>query len=565
MNLVHSFLKEFNFKHLARDLPASLAVFLVAIPLCLGIAHASGTPLLSGLITGILGGLVVGGLSKSPLSVSGPAAGLTAIVAAAAMQLQSFEALLAATLIAGLIQIGLGLLKAGSIASYIPSAVIRGMLSAIGLILILKQLPHLMGYDAEDEGTESFVVHGNEVAANAPADVAATVQSGHDAAASGGHEGIGTTFSMLWDAIQNFQAPILLIGVLSIAVMVLWDKTLGKKIKTLPSSLLAVVVGTGIALIYGALGSAWAVKANHLVQLPPIRSLSDFMQQTSFPDFGAFANPQVYIVGLTIALVASIETLLSIEAIDKLDTHKRHTPTNRELMAQGVGNSLAGLAGGLPMTSVIVRSSVNQVAGAQTKLSAMFHGLWILLAVVLAAPVINMIPLSALAAVLIMTGFKLASPKQMIALYKDGRDQFLPYLVTVVAIVLTDLLIGVLIGLAVSGLFILYSHYRSEVVQIVESEGACRLVFAENLTFLNKSRILDVLDSIPDGTVVYLDTSRCKYIDHDVVEAIQEFRIQSEDRNITILAEVRNGNSNGREMAGPEHAKRLEKLTEVGS
>ncbi len=552
----NSYLKEFNFKHLARDLPSSLAVFLVAIPLCLGIAHASGTPLLSGLITGILGGIVVGALSKSPLSVSGPAAGLTAIVAAAAMQLQSFESLLAAILLAGVIQVGLGLLKAGSIASYIPSAVIRGMLSAIGLILILKQLPHLMGYDKEDEGTESFVVHDNEVTSQ----VANAVQNGHEAASSGGHEGIGTTFTMLWDAIQNFQAPILLIGVMAIVIMLLWDKTLGKKIKTIPSSLLAVVLGTGMALMYGAVRPEWALKGNHLVQLPPIRSFSDFLQQTSFPDFGAFANPQVYIVALTIALVASIETLLSIEAIDKLDTHKRRTPTNRELIAQGVGNGLAGLTGGLPMTSVIVRSSVNQVAGAQTKLSAMFHGLWILLAVLLAAPVINMIPLSALAAVLIMTGFKLASPKQMISLYRDGRDQFLPYLVTVIAIVLTDLLIGVLIGLAVSGMFILYSHYRSEVIQIVETDGAWRLVFAENLTFLNKSRILDVLESIPNGTVVYLDTSRCKYIDHDVVEAIQEFRIQSEDRQITILTEVRGNGKSGLLAAGPDHAKRLEKL-----
>ncbi|PKL74924.1 MAG: hypothetical protein CVV27_18025 [Candidatus Melainabacteria bacterium HGW-Melainabacteria-1] len=537
--------KEFSLRYLRQDLPASLAVFLVAVPLCLGIAHASGTPLLSGLITGIIGGLVVGALSKSPLSVSGPAAGLTAIVAAAAMELGSFPALLTATFLAGLIQIGLGLLKAGSIGAYIPSAVIRGMLSAIGIILILKQLPHLMGYDAEAEGNLSFVVEANKMTQQA---------AEHDE----GH-GIGTTFSLLWDAVQNLQPQVFALGLVAIAVMLLWDKTLAKRLKMIPSSLIAVLLGTGIAMAYGLLGPDWVLSANHLVQLPPIRSLGDFMQQTSFPDFGALLSPQVYTVALTIALVASIETLLSIEAVDKLDSHKRHTPTNRELLAQGAGNSLCGLLGGLPMTSVIVRSSVNQVSGAETKLSTMLHGVWLILAVGLGASLINQIPLAALAAVLIMTGVKLASPKQMIALWRNGRDQFLPYLVTVVAIVLTDLLIGVLIGLAVSATFILYSHYRTKVVERIDEGNTCRLVFGENLTFLNKARIMDLLDAIPDGTQVCLDTSRCKYIDHDVLEAIQEFRIQALDRDILILAENRPQTGL---LAGPDHARRLDQLLE---
>lgn len=544
---------EFTLTRLKQDFPASIAVFLVAVPLCLGIAHASGTPLLSGLITGIIGGLVVGALSKSPLSVSGPAAGLTAIVAAAAMELRSFEALLAAILVAGLIQVGLGLLKAGKIASYIPSAVIRGMLSAIGVILILKQLPHLMGYDAEDEGANSFVVHQNEIQA-AATEVAK--------AAKPAHAGISTTFSLIGDAIQHLQMPIFAIGLIAIVTMLIWDKTLGKRFKMVPSSLIAVSLGTAIAVAFAALRPEWAPHLNHLVQVPVLHSFGDFISQTHFPDFSALLQPRVYGVALTIALVASIETLLSIEAIDKLDPHQRHTPTNRELMAQGAGNTLAGLLGGLPLTSVIVRSSVNQVSGGETKLSAMLHGAWLLLAVAFAAPLINHIPLAALAAVLIMTGYKLASPKQMLAIYRDGRDQFIPYLVTLVAIILTDLLIGVLIGMAVSGAFILYSHYRSEVFEVKVTGNVWQVNCAENLTFLNKARILDLLDSIPDDTDVYLDTSRCKYIDHDVVEAIQTFRVQAEDRGIRLLSYA---SPELAQVAGPEHVRRFEKLMEVVS
>lgn len=562
--------QEWTIKYLKQDLPASIAVFLVAIPLCLGIAHASGTPLISGLITGVIGGMVVGALSKSPLSVSGPAAGLTAIIAAAAMQLQSFEALLVAILLAGLIQVGLGVLRAGSIAAYIPSAVIHGMLSAIGLILILKQLPHLMGFDAESEGTENFIVHQNEMAAEAtqqavqqaaPAAEAAQQAAQHAApAGEAAHHGIGNTFSLIGDAFMNMQEHIFAIGLVAIALMVLWDKTLGKRFKMVPSSLLAVVFGTLMALAYKWLMPALTPSTNHLVQVPPIKSLGDFLQQTHFPDFSVLSNPQVYVVALTIALVASIETLLSIEAIDKLDPHRRRTPTNRELLAQGVGNSVCGLIGGLPMTSVIVRSSVNQVAGAETKLSAIFHGFWILIAVLLAAPVINQIPLAALAAVLIVTGYKLANPKQFVGMYKNGWDQLIPYVVTVLAIVLSDLLIGVLIGMLVSGAFILYSHYRSEVVEVMHEGNVWHLTFAENLTFLNKARVLDILSQIPDGSKVYLYTSRCKYIDHDIAEAIQEFKLGAAESEIEVIAE---GLSQAEQVSGPEHQRRLEQLAEA--
>lgn len=461
------------------------------------------------------------------------------------MNLGSFEALLVATVLAGIFQIALGLLRAGSIASYIPSAVIRGMLSAIGVILILKQLPHLMGYDAESVGVESFVVHSNDLegAAHAP-----------------GHEGVGTTFSVLWDAMMNLEPRIFAIGLASIATMVIWDKTVGKKIKTIPSSLIAVVVGTLMAVTYKAMGADLTVGLSHLVQIPQINSVGSFIEQTSFPVLSALANPKVYTAAFTIGFVASIETLLSIEAIDKLDPHKRRTPTNRELIAQGTGNSVAGMLGGLPMTSVIVRSSVNLVAGASTKLSTILHGTWILIAVALAAPLINQIPLATLAAVLIMTGLKLASPSQIKAIYNNGRDQFIPYIVTVVMVVVTDLLIGVLIGLAVSAVFILYNHYRSDVVRVTKhNERQWELAFGENLTFLNKARIEDLLESVPSGSHVTLDTSHCTYIDHDVMETIQIFVGSAAERQIEV---VTRSADNGFNPVSETHADRLNHLLE---
>jgi len=524
--ILRNFFEEFTFKHIKQDLSASLAVFLVAVPLCLGIAHASNAPLLSGLITGIIGGVVVGALSKSPISVSGPAAGLTAIMATAAMQLQDFRALLVATVLAGLIQIMLGLIKAGGISSYIPAAVIRGMLSAIGLILILKQLPHLMGHDVEDEGATSFSVKEH-----------IGVELAHESHA-GGHEGIGNTFSVIGEAIQSIpnQIHIFLIGLLAIALIIGWDKTLGKKIKTIPSSLVAVVIGTLLTLAYGLFNQNLVLGASHLVQLPVIKSLGDFIEQSQFPLWAALSNPQVYVVAITLAFVASIETLLCIEATDKMDPHRRWTPKNRELIAQGTGNALCGLTGGIPMTSVIVRSSVNMQAGGMTKLSAIFHGIWMLLAVLLAAPIINLIPLSALAAVLIVTGYKLANPKQFKMIYKQGFDQFIPYMATIVAVILTDLLIGVIFGICVSVIFILFNYYKADVIKIEDLGTSKKLVFAESLTFLNKGHILEILESIPAGSRVILDTSNCQYIDHDIVEAIQEFTASAEERKLEIVS-----------------------------
>lgn len=513
------FAKEFTLRYLKYDLPASLAVFLVAVPLCLGIAHASGTPLLSGLITGIIGGIVVGALSKSPLSVSGPAAGLTAIVAAAAMQLKSFEALLVAVVLAGLMQIAMGLLKAGAIGKYIPASVIKGMLAAIGIILILKQLPHLMGYDAEVQGSEKFQVTPTDFE-NVP-----HVDHGH---------GNNTTFTVLIDAFTNYQTEILLIGLASLLIIVFWDKTLGKRFKLIPSSLIAVIGGTLMAIAYSFVNPSLKLGLTHLVQVPAINSWGDFVAQSAFPMWSALSNPQVYISALTIALVASIETLLSIEAIDKLDPQKRRTPVNRELVAQGVGNSVSGLIGGIPMTSVIVRSSVNLVAGGRTKLSAILHGSFILIAILLASPIINLIPLATLSAVLIMTGFKLASPKVFKSIYKQGWDQFIPFLITIVAIVLTDLLIGVLVGVAVSAVFILHNHYKTPVVRVTERGTIKQVELGENLTFLNKTQVIYVLESLPARSHVVIDGSRSLYIDHDIREVLEDFIVNATEREIRV-------------------------------
>jgi carbonic anhydrase len=513
------FAKEFTLRYLKYDLPASLAVFLVAVPLCLGIAHASGTPLLSGLITGIVGGIIVGALSKSPLSVSGPAAGLTAIVAAAAMQLKSFEALLVAVVLAGLMQIGMGLLKAGAIGKYIPASVIKGMLAAIGIILILKQLPHLMGYDAEVQGSEKFQVNPTDFE-NVP-----HVDHGH---------GNNTTFTVLIDAFTNYQTEILLIGLASLLIIVFWDKTFGKRFKLIPSSLIAVIGGTLMAVAYSFVNPSLKLGVTHLVQVPAINSWSDFVAQSAFPMWSALSNPQVYISALTIALVASIETLLSIEAIDKLDPQKRRTPVNRELVAQGVGNSVSGLIGGIPMTSVIVRSSVNLVAGGRTKLSAILHGSFILIAILLASPIINLIPLATLSAVLIMTGFKLASPKVFKSIYKQGLDQFIPFLITIVAIVLTDLLIGVLVGVAVSAVFILRNHYKTPVVRVTEQGAIKQVELGENLTFLNKTQVIHVLEGLPARSHVVIDGSRSLYIDHDIREVLEDFIVNATEREIRV-------------------------------
>ncbi len=489
---------------------SGLVVFLVALPLCLGIALASGAPLFSGIIAGVIGGIVVGCLSNSHLSVSGPAAGLTAIVLVAIKDLGSFETFLLAVLLAGLMQIVLGFAKAGTISNYFPSNVIEGMLAAIGIIIILKQLPHAVGYDKDNEG-DFFFIENN----------------GHN------------TFSSLIDAANYSHLGAIIITLISLAILIAWMKIdFLKKIKAVPGALIAVMVGVVLNEVFKAQGSSLAISQEHLVSLPVANSFSEFIGQFSRPNFSAIANAKVWIVAATIAAVASIETLLCIEAADKMDPLKRFTNTNTELKAQGVGNLLSGLIGGLPMTSVIVRTSANATAGARTKVSAIAHGVFLVLAVVMIPAILNRIPLACLAAVLLVTGYRLASPSVFKRMWEEGKYQFAPFIVTVVAVVLTDLLKGVGIGLAVSIFFILRSNMRLAYFFKKEEHHKGETIYvdlAQEVSFLNKAAIKETLASLPQKANVVINAANSIYIDHDVIELIRDFvTLGAKDRDISV-------------------------------
>ena len=510
------------FAHFKEDLPAGLVVFLVALPLCLGIALASGAPLFSGIIAGILGGIVVGSLSGSSASVAGPAAGLTVIILNAIETLGTFEILLLATLIAGGIQFIMGILKAGIISHYFPSSVIKGLLAAIGLTLILKQIPHAAGYDADYEGDFSFWQADGE-----------------------------NTFSELVNAFNFLHTGAAVISLISLGILLLWDQPKFKKlgfVKAVPGALVVVVLGILINLLFGIIAPSLQIKGSHLVQLPVLESLRDAGSLISLPDFSAWKNPQVYVVAFTIAIIASIETLLNVEATDKLDPHKRITPTNRELRAQGIGNMLSGLVGGLPMTSVIVRSSANIAFGARTKLSAIFHGILLLICVLLIPTVLNLIPLSALAAILIFIGYKLTKIQLYNQMYRLGWNQFVPFVVTVVAIMLTDLLKGIMIGMVVAIFFILRNNYKTPYFfgkdngesdeEVAAPKKRIRIFLSEEVTFLNKGSMLLTLRNIPKNSDVLIDGSRSVNIDYDVLEVINNFRQTAKEKNIKL--ELRN-------------------------
>lgn len=500
-----SILSPSNLKY---DLPAGLVVFLVALPLCLGIALASGAPLFSGIITGIIGGIVVGALSGSHTSVSGPAAGLSAIVLAAIVSLDSFQMFLLAVVLAGLLQIVLGLFKAGAIADFMPSNVIKGLLTAIGVILILKQIPHALGYDVDAIGDFSFFQLNNE-----------------------------NTFSTLLRAADGIQLGAAAVGLLSVAVMLLWDKSPLKKINLLPSPLVVVLLGIGVNELFKAFYPSLAIGTEHLVSLPQSSDLAGFFGLFTSPDFSAITHISVWKIAITLALVASLETLLNLEATDKLDPHKRQSPPNRELVAQGIGNTISGLIGGMPLTSVIVRSSANINAKAASKVSAILHGL-LLLACAFAIPqVLNLIPLSCLAAILILTGYKLAKVSIFKDMYARGWNQFLPYIVTVLAIVFSDLLLGIAIGLAFSLFFILMSNFRNpfDFVRTDYHTGEIiRLELSPQVSFFNKPSIQNTLDQIPEGSQVVIDASSSDFIDYDVIEAIDEFRGVAPERDINL-------------------------------
>jgi MFS superfamily sulfate permease-like transporter len=503
--------KEFDLKHIGSDLTSGLVVFLVALPLCLGIALASGAPLFSGMIAGIVGGIVVALASGSPLSVTGPAAGLTAIVLASIKTLGSFEIFLLAVMLAGAIQLILGYLRAGIIGYYFPSSVIKGMLAAIGIILILKQIPHAIGYDKDNEGDFSFLQVDGE-----------------------------NTFSELFHSLNFIHPGAVIIGLVSLFILIMWERPFLKKyafFKTVPGALIVVVLGVVINYLYKTMHPAFYLEGEELVSLPVAKSTNDFIHQFTLPDFSAIGNYHVWVVAVTIAIVASLESLLSVEAADKLDPYKRITPTNRELKAQGLGNVISGLIGGLPLTAVIVRTSANISSGGKTKLSAIIHGIFLLVSVIGLASIMNMIPLACLAAVLLMVGYKLAKLSLFRDMYRLGWNQFLPFVITVVAIQFSDLLKGIGVGMVVSIFFILRSNFRRDynVHQDKKEQGSKTVIeLAENVSFLNKGSIATKLRSLPDGIDVVIDGSKCHYIDLDIVEVIHDFEINAPTRNINL-------------------------------
>ena len=500
-----------NFSYLKNDIPASIVVFFVALPLCLGIGLASGAPLFSGLIAGIVGGIVVGALSGSTVGVSGPAAGLIAIVLAAIGSLGSYENFLVAVVISGVIQIIFGILRAGVIGYFFPSSVIKGMLTGIGIIIILKQIPHFVGYDADPEGDFAFFQVDGE-----------------------------NSFSEIVNAMNNIQPGSLMVGVIGLAILLLWDKVLSKKGKIfqlVQGPLVAVVISI---VLYAVTKShdTLSIASSHMVSVPIPDSINSFLGQFSMPNFGALTNPQVWVVAFTIALVASLETLLSVEATDKLDPHKNVTPTNRELLAQGTGNIVSGMIGGLPITQVIVRSSANIQSGARTKMSAIIHGFLLLFSVILIPGLLNMIPLSVLAAILLLIGWKLAKPVLFKNMYEAGLSQFIPFVITVLGIVFIDLLYGLGIGLMVGVFIALRESYKNSHFLHKEGEdvddGKIKMTLAEEVTFFNKAAILRELDNLPENSYLELDVRKTRFLDHDVIEILDDFVLKAKERNITI-------------------------------
>ena len=494
-------------QNLKYDLPASVVVFLVALPLCLGIALASGAPLFSGIIAGVVGGIVVGSASGSALSVSGPAAGLTTIVLASITKMGSFEAFLTAVFLAGLIQLTLGFLKAGAIGNYFPSSVIKGMLTAIGIILILKQLPHAIGYDKDFEGDESFIQRDGE-----------------------------NTFTELLNALSFVNFGAVIIFAVSLLILILWEKPAIKNNKfstLLPAPLLVVLVGVLMNIWFLGSFPGLAIEKEHLVSLPVADNLAMFFGQFKFPDFSLILAKDTWIIAFTIAIVASLESLLSIDAVDKLDPFKRTSPLNRELRAQGLANTVSGLIGGLPVTAVIVRSSANVAAGARTRLSAIVHGSLLLLTAFFIPTLLNMIPLASLAAILLMVGYKLAKPSLIMSMYHKGKDQFIPFAVTIIAILLTDLLVGITIGILVGLFFVLKTNFHRALFSVNE-EGNYLIRLTKDVSFLNKALLRQTFKEIPDGSRVIIDGGRSIFIDQDILETINDFRESAPNRDISV-------------------------------
>jgi MFS superfamily sulfate permease-like transporter len=499
------------FKNFKDDIPASVVVFLVAMPLCLGIAMASGAPLFSGIISGIIGGIIVGAISGSALGVSGPAAGLAVIVLNAISDLGGFEIFLVAVVIAGLIQILMGFLKAGIIAYYFPSSVIHGMLAGIGIIIFLKQIPHAFGYDKDPEGDFEF----NQI-------------DGHN------------TFDDFMIMLENTSTGVVIISAVSLIILILWNTKMFQKFKItkyIQGPLVAVIVGILLNMIFKD-STTLGISPDHLVKIPLAETFDGFIQNFTFPDFkNGLTNIDVYTTAIVIAIVASLETLLCVEATDKLDPLKRVTPTNRELKAQGVGNIIAGFIGGLPVTQVIVRSSANIQSGGKTKASAILHGILLLISIITIPNLLNKIPLGVLAAILLVVGYKLAKPQLFKKIYNEGWGQFIPFVITIIGIVFTDLLIGIGLGLIVAIFIILLNNfivpYKLKTEQVNDKKHI-KITLSENVSFLNKAAILKALDMIPDNSEITIDASHSKFIHFDVVEIIEDFKINAKHRNIKV-------------------------------
>jgi MFS superfamily sulfate permease-like transporter len=482
--------------HWKSDLRSSLVVFLVALPLCLGIALASNAPLSAGLLAGIVGGLVVGSISGSQVSVSGPAAGLTVIVAAAISDAGTFGAFALSVFLSGIFQIIFSFFQGGNLGNYFPSSVIKGMLAAIGLILILKQLPHAIGYDADFMGDQAFFQFDGE-----------------------------NTFSEILKAFQAVTPGAAIVALISLFIMIGWDKgsRSGKTIfQLIPGALIAVVISVVLNELFKAFSPDLIIESKHLVQLPFDGGFGEFFGAIRFPDWSAFQNVQTYVTALVIAIVGSIESLLSVEAADKIDEQGRVTSKNRELLAQGMGNAFSGLIGGLPLTAVIVRTSANITAGAKTKLSAILHGVWLLSCVIFIPNILNLIPLSCLAAVLLLVGYKLTKPELIKSVYKKGWNQFAPFVITVMAILFTDLLVGIMIGMLVGFFFVIRSGIHQSIV-MVNDDNRYLIRFYKDVSFLQKSTLLKYFDQIPEGASLVIDGSRSVYVDEDITDLIDDY------------------------------------------
>lgn len=525
MNKVNPFRSLINYSPglLRNDLPAGLSVFLVALPLCLGIALASGAPLFSGLVAGIIGGIVVGFLSGSEMSVSGPAAGLAVIVADSITKVGAYEIFLVGVVLAGAIQLGLGLLKAGKLSSFFPDSVIKGMLVAIGIVIVLKQIPHALGRDNDYEGEFEFQ----------------QLADGEN------------TLSEIYRAIETASTGAVIISVVSLIILIGWERLAGqgwKFFKNLPAALTVVFVGVALNEAFRVFMPAWYMgdtAHQHMVQIPTVAAGKPWWSIFTFPDFSNLANPQIWGIGATIAVVASLETLLNLEAADQLDEQRRVSSTNQELIAQGVGNMLSGLIGGLPVTSVVVRTSANVFGGAKTRVSTITHGILLAIAVFAAGSLLNYIPLACLAAILIMVGYKLAKPKIFKTIYHDGLNQFVPFIVTVLGIIFTDLLVGIAIGAVIGILFILYTNSQST-IEVTRRGNQIYIKFLKDLHFLSKPQLKDTLRSLQSGDQVVVDGHMADFIDHDIYNMLYDFEQVAQAQSIHY--ELRNVHKSKREL-----------------